>query len=168
MLRSRDHKRFFGWVWIVWSCSAAQDENRNIWNGFNMGTSMWMGLREPYRHFRHPDRFGLLVADLVLQSLVPMVGAGLQINTCWRWGKRRAQSTVRRTQMEREKAVCWKLLCVRSALRERRYQRRGGCSVSSVWGPVCRGAWSSCWSLCCTSASLTSRPCDCGGPRTEP
>lgn len=41
MLRSRDHKRFFGWVWIVWSCSAAQDENRNIWNGFNMGTSMW-------------------------------------------------------------------------------------------------------------------------------
>lgn len=37
---------------------------------------------ELYRHFRHPDRFGLLVADLVLQSLVPMVGAGLQINTC--------------------------------------------------------------------------------------
>lgn len=40
-------------------------------------------LRLPYRHFRHPDGLGLLVADFILQVLVPKVGAGLQVNTCW-------------------------------------------------------------------------------------
>lgn len=39
-------------------------------------------LRVPYRHFRHPDRLGLLVANFILQVLVPKVGAGLQVNTC--------------------------------------------------------------------------------------
>lgn len=37
-----------------------------------------------YRHFRHPDRFGLLVADLVLQTLVPSVGAGLHVDARWK------------------------------------------------------------------------------------
>lgn len=37
-----------------------------------------------YRHFRHPDWFGLLVADLVFQTLVPSVGAGLHVDARWK------------------------------------------------------------------------------------
>lgn len=41
-------------------------------------------VRGSYRHFRHPDWFSLLVADLVFQTLVPNVGAGLHVNACWK------------------------------------------------------------------------------------
>lgn len=41
-------------------------------------------VRGSYRHFRHPDWFSLLVADLVFQTLVPSVGAGLHVNACWK------------------------------------------------------------------------------------
>ena len=49
-----------------------------------------------------------------------------------------------------------------------RYLRRGDCSVSSAWGPVSKGVWSSCWSWGCTSASWPWRLCGCAGPRTGP
>lgn len=83
-----------------------------------------------YRHFRHPDWFGLLVADLVFQTLVPSVRGGLQVDARW---KEKHQEPV---QNEKH---CLALLrrVFFFFLREFRefcgvYQRKGDCSLSSV------------------------------------
>lgn len=59
-----------------------------------------MCVRGSYRHFRHPDWFSLLVADLVFQTLVPSVGAGLHVNACWRESVKRKHQLLLQTEQQ--------------------------------------------------------------------
>lgn len=113
-----------------------------------------------YRDFRHPDGFGLLVADLFLQALVPAVWARHEVNTSWK-------ESVRRNTVNRCATTGKKKKTLKEILNEA-HLRKGGCSAFSSSRPESKDAWSSCWSWGCTSASWTWHLCGCVDPRTAP
>lgn len=93
---------------------------------------MCVSKNQAYRHFRHPDGFGLLVADLIFQTLVPSVRAGLHVNACWKGSGR--ENIRRRCKLNHKAWPCSEESMV-SLIKLwfcPGYQRRGGCSVSSV------------------------------------